>query len=696
MFHRTSDSANKCLLFFLFIMLKSTKSFLHDINLISRSKFTMEEINYFSNSDISDRYRLVSIPKRDSLGRFKKRRKVYMPTPRLKFFLQQANILLSSAYIPPTCAFAFIKGKTIVGNATPHTNKKFILSLDIKDFFNSISIQKAVNAIQSAFPWKFRGEFIKSIVGASSLNGHLVQGSPLSPIISNIVCLNLDKRISRYCESHKISYTRYADDFTFSSNVYDFKNNSSFIYFITRLLSEEGFTLNEEKTHVQLYDNRQIVTGLVVNSKVNVVRRYIKELRSILYIWERYGYAEALKSYRFHYLHIPHKIKNAYDRGLSFLDEERILRSIINKHAKKYSPRLDQHILGRLCFLKMVRGDTDNQYLRLKEKFNALSSSFPYKKDKNSVDSLKNISYFEQILGISFFTDDVQQEGKTYYFKTSNNGKAVFSKKLISFLSTIDQEYNSIAISLLREHCRVKTINLEANLFLLWATESDIRKYHWAIADAVYLSASSKYHSIDCLANTEHSVIESLHKDFSFAISVGNYGMICAFEDICNYLHLNSGLYPNNFDILQSNDKSILLQKWGWYYYSLGIDTVPTDKDGVPLSDSTYSEERRQWGKHFAKLNWKEAEGIALVAGTNDNLVLEVVQNKKDSAEIMEVLRKYKAKKVFLFRNLTPLFLIKNGVLPNRNYQSFTLHKSGYFPIFPYKREAMECLNLSE
>ena len=344
----------------------------------------------------------------------------------------------------------------------------------------------------------------------------------------------------------------------------------------------------------------------------------------------------------------------------------------------------------------MVKGENDNQYLHLRERFNTLSSSLPYKTDKSSVNSLKNISFFEWKLGISFFTGDVQQEGETFYFKTSNNGKAILSKKIRSFLSNIDPEYNSIAISILKDHCRVKVINLEANVFLLWATEYDLKKYYWAIANAVYQSASSKYHSIDCLANTENSVIESLHKDFSFAISVGNYGMICAFEEICNYLHLDSGLYPNNFDILQPNDKSILLQKWGWYYYSLGIDTVPTDKNGVPLSDSTYSEERRRWGKHFAKLNWKEAEGIALVAGSNDNFVIEVVQGKKDSAEILEVLRKHKAKKVFLFRNPTQLLLIKKDVLPNRNYQSYTLHKSGYFPISPYKHGNMECISLSE
>lgn len=672
-----------------FIMLKSTKSFLRDINLSSREKFTMDEIHFLSDSDIAERYRLASIPKRDNRGRFKKMRKVYMPTPRLKFFLRQANSLLSSAYTPPICSFAFIKGRTIVGNATPHANKKFILSLDIKDFFNSISIQKAVSAIESAFPWKFRREFIKTIVGASSLDGHLVQGSPLSPTISNIVCLNLDKRILSYCENLKISFTRYADDFTFSSNDFDFKKNASFLDSITRLISEEGFTLNDEKTHIQLYNNRQIVTGLVVNSKVNVARRYIKEIRSILYIWERFGYDEASESFRFHYLHVSRKIGSSLRGRISYADVERILHSRIKKKAAKYSPRLDQYILGRLNFLKMVRGEKDYQYLRLTERFNALLKRLPFKKDETGAYSFDSIGDFEWALCVLILTDEIHLDNGTHFFKLNNGGRAILSKKLINFISSVEPKYYSVALSLIKSHSRIRAINLESNRYLIWASDLDLRKYHWSIVDAVYCSARDKYHSIDNLANAERSEIESLYEDFQFALNNGNYAMIHAYLEICDYLHLDSGLYPENFDLLSSNGKSVLLQKWGWYYHSLDLDVVPTDKNGVPLSESTFADRGRQWGRNFSHLSWKEAEGIALVAGTN-KWVIEVTDSNFDEDEVTQEFVTDKKIKVCIIRRPKLLLVVDNDVLPEREYRGFSIHKSGYYPIFPYKGEPIE------
>lgn len=672
-----------------YIMLKSIKSFLRDINFASREKFTMDEIRFFSDSDISDRYRLVSIPKRDNHGRFTKRRRVYMPTPRLKFFLRQANTLLSSAYTPPPCSFAFITGRTIVENASPHTNKKYILSLDIKDFFDSISIQKAVSAIKSAFPWKYREEFLNAIVGASSLNGHLVQGSPLSPTISNIVCLNLDRRISSYCENLKISFTRYADDFTFSSNDFDFTTNTSFLDSITKLISEEGFTLNNEKTHIQLYNNRQVVTGLVVNSKVNVARKYIKEIRSILYIWEHFGYDEASESFRFHYLHVSRKIGSSLRRRISYEDEERILHSRIKKKATNYSPRLDQHILGRLSFLKMVRGDNDYQYLRLTERFNALSKRLPIKKDETGAYSFDSISRFEWALCALILTDEIHFENGTHFLKLNNGGRAFLSKKLVTFISSVEPKYYSVALSLLKSHCRIRAINLESNRYLIWASDRDLRKYHWSVADAVYRSARDRYQSIK-LESAERSVIESLYKDFQFAMNNGNYAMTRAYLNICDYLHLDSGLYPENFDLLNSNDKSILLQKWGWYYYSLGIDTVPTDRDGVPLSESTFASYRRQWGRNFAHLSWKGAEGIALVAGTNNKWLIEALDNRSDAKEVIHEFPIDKDNTVFFFRNPTPLLIVNSDDLKKKKYRGVTIHKSGFYPIYPYKGEPIE------
>ena len=140
---------------------------------------------------------------------------------------------------------------------------------------------------------------------------------------------------------------------------------------------------------------------------------------------------------------------------------------------------------------------------------------------------------------------------------------------------------------------------------------------------------------------------------------------------------------------MNSNDKSILLQKWGWNYYSLYIDTVPTDKDGVPLSESTFDNYRRQWGRNFAHLRWKGADGIALVAGTN-KWVIEVTDRNLDEDDVMRELLSNKEIEVCIIRKPTLLLVVNKDVLQEKEYQGFTIHKSGYYPIYPYKGEPME------
>lgn len=618
-----------------------------------------------------------------------------MPTPRLKYFLQQANILLSSLYSPPPCAFAFIKGRTIVGNASVHIHKKYILSIDLKDFFNSISIQQATYAIKSAFPWQLRNDLISIIVESSSLKGHLVQGSPLSPVISNIVCINLDKRISAYCKEQNISYTRYADDFTFSSNVYDFKKDTSFYDHIREVITSEGFILNDGKTHVQLYDNRQIVTGLIVNAKVNVSKQYVKDLRNLLYIWDNYGYDIATERFRFHYLHISRKIKVAENHFLSYRDKQNILRSRLKKNAKRYSPRLDQYIRGRLNFLKMVKGENDNQYKRLAEKFNHLSAGLSYNRKETEI-NFQTIDDFERKLSIHLITDTipylVSDATSINYLRTNNSGKVVLSPNVLNFLASLEQDYLPVAVSLFKSCCRIKITNLEANQFLIWATKFDLRQYHWKIVDSVHKSARDKYLSIDSIADMPRLELEILHNDFQFAMKYGNYSMIDADVHICEYLGINPGLVAENFELLTSAEKSVLLHKWGWYLHILGIDVVPTERTGEPLFESVYSTYRKEWNKNFANTNWNKAEGIALVIG-NNKWIIEI--NKGNTNDILKRLSKHKATKVILFNSQTPLILIEKDLLPDKKYRSFKLHKSGYFPIKPHQGEIMEVITLT-
>lgn len=151
-------------------------------------------------------------------------------------------------------------------------------------------------------------------------------------------------------------YTRYADDITFSSYHNIFKREANpllndkgcydnFIAELERLLSEEGLKINPEKTRLQKAGYRQEATGLIVNEKVNVRRRYVKQIRMWLYYWEKYGYEKAEQLFCKDYLN---------DKG----------------HVKKGKPNLANVLIGKMEFLKMVKGANDSTYKGLKKKFN--------------------------------------------------------------------------------------------------------------------------------------------------------------------------------------------------------------------------------------------------------------------------------------------------------------------------------------
>jgi retron-type reverse transcriptase len=175
----------------------------------------------------------------------------------------------------------------------------------------------------------------------------LPQGAPTSPVITNIVCQRLDYLLSGVAKRFGLKYSRYADDITFSSmhNVYDPESN--FLKELHRIIAEQGFHIKESKTRLQKDGHRQEVTGLLVNEKVNVQHRYIKQLRMWLYYWERYGYERAYDFFLRQYM---------ADKG----------------NLVKGKPDMANVIGGKLDYLKMVKGPDNELYLKLKVRFDKL------------------------------------------------------------------------------------------------------------------------------------------------------------------------------------------------------------------------------------------------------------------------------------------------------------------------------------
>ena len=186
-------------------------------------------------------------------------------------------------------AKAYHTNISLKDNAVPHLNKKIVLKLDIKNFFDSINFLDIYN---SCFPIDYFPKQVGMLLThLCTYYDYLPQGAPTSSYISNLVMKGFDEEIGRYCENLDISYTRYSDDMTFSGDL----NPSEIIKFVRTNLYKLGLQLNNEKICVINKGNRQSVTGINVNNKIQTPINYRKKLRQEIYFIKKYGLSSHLK-----------------------------------------------------------------------------------------------------------------------------------------------------------------------------------------------------------------------------------------------------------------------------------------------------------------------------------------------------------------------------------------------------------------
>lgn len=185
-------------------------------------------------------------------------------------------------------ATAYVKGKDISDNARAHVGKKYILKMDITDFFGSIYFEDILKAVfnTSLFPLQI-GAMLTTLC---THNDVLPQGAPTSPALSNIVMRNFDNNIGAWCKKNAVTYTRYCDDMTFSSD----KPLYNVYVKARKMLEGMGFEVNEEKTRFVTNVSRQTVTGLTVNEKLSVTSDYKRKLRQEIHYACKFGLADAL------------------------------------------------------------------------------------------------------------------------------------------------------------------------------------------------------------------------------------------------------------------------------------------------------------------------------------------------------------------------------------------------------------------
>lgn len=223
-------------------------------------------------------YSVAQIPKKSGGIR-----ELHIPSVELKYLQRWILDNILSRINVSNYAMGFCKNKSIVDNAKIHVGHTCILNIDIKDFFPSITF-KMVFRIFVYYGYTKELSFV--FAKLCTYKDELPQGSPASPCISNIVSLRIDKRLSLIAEKYQACYSRYADDITFSGN-YGIKK---LIKITSKVLEEEGFSLNQKKTRMQFSHQRQEVTGLIINDGVvRVNKQYKRDLYKICYYCKKFG-----------------------------------------------------------------------------------------------------------------------------------------------------------------------------------------------------------------------------------------------------------------------------------------------------------------------------------------------------------------------------------------------------------------------
>lgn len=256
-------------------------------------------INYLLyNIQTDSLYTTFTIPKKNGGERV-----IHAPKKELKFLQKKLADILWECYLEsleskykdknfkiPVLSHAFEKGKSIITNSQMHRNKKYILNIDLKNFFDSFNFGRVRGFFIKDRDFAVSPEIATVIAQIACYQGKLPQGAPSSPIITNLITRILDYRIVKIAKKYRFTYSRYADDMTFSTNrelnsnkLRATKELENFLTELEELINSSGFEINQKKTRVSNNMQRQEVTGLVVNKKINVKREYIKNTRAMAF-----------------------------------------------------------------------------------------------------------------------------------------------------------------------------------------------------------------------------------------------------------------------------------------------------------------------------------------------------------------------------------------------------------------------------
>ena len=242
-------------------------------------------------------YRRFTIPKRNG-----KERPIWAPLPRLKAAQHWLLRNIVEKLLVHGAAHGFLPGRSILTNAEAHTAARVVVKMDIASFFPTVTLRRVKGIFRKA-GYREQVATLLALLCTEApreivpLDGKdyyvalgprcLPQGAPTSPALTNTLCLRLDQRLTGLAHKLGWRYTRYADDLTFSlpANHKGPPHLGKLLGVVRRIVEEEGFTINPEKTRVARKGGRQTVTGLVVNgtARPRVPRKLRRQLRAAVH-----------------------------------------------------------------------------------------------------------------------------------------------------------------------------------------------------------------------------------------------------------------------------------------------------------------------------------------------------------------------------------------------------------------------------
>jgi RNA-directed DNA polymerase len=269
-------------------LLKSTSN-LHDVANLLGLKPAHLSYNLYKKSDVQ-KYIKFEIPKR-----YGGKRAICAPIADLKHIQGLLAALLMecldelNAKYNRQAAHGFITDRSILTNSHQHRGRSYVLNIDLQDFFGSINFGRVRGFFIADKDFALQPAVATVLAQIACFENRLPQGSPASPVISNLIGNVLDTHLIKLARKYDCVYTRYADDLTFSTNLPKFPEELAQLKdgawttgaALLKIIKKSGFSVNESKVRLQFEDSQQNVTGLVVNHKANTPASYRSTLRAM-------------------------------------------------------------------------------------------------------------------------------------------------------------------------------------------------------------------------------------------------------------------------------------------------------------------------------------------------------------------------------------------------------------------------------